>query len=372
MNVERKLALAAQAGRGGKAAAEKNRKLLKVAVHTLRYRLGRAQGVIMGGAKKWGHATPIFVTLTPDKDLPPMAREGYIASVDVEDAMLAEFPELDRFLSFIVRRELVRIRRLHGQPYPWCDDDILNTYRFCNIRREDDTVTTWLREHWRDPHRADPDLWFAMMVARFINQPVTLERLGYPVPFDPDHMLAVLSTPNKGGISIYRAAYMVRSDIDYTGKPKAEYLIEAQFKHAWNNRKRWRPDIDDSLNSYHTKLMGGYGMGSFMAAQLVADLKHVQPLKKASDWNTFAASGPGSRKGLNVVMGREMDKPWSEEDWRFTLGRLIEAGAPKLKEKELTLDAQDWQNCLCEFSKWWKAFTGIGRPKQKFKPPLQA
>jgi hypothetical protein len=317
-----------------------------------------------------GLPRPVFVEL----DLPGPLREDYISSVDVEDVMLAEFPELDRFLNFVMRRELIRVRRAHKQPFPWVDDDILNTYRFTNIRREDDAVTVWIRENWRKPHAQDKDLWFAMMVARFINQPATLERLGYPVPFDPERMVAVLSTPNQDGISLFRAAYMVRSDIEYTGKPKIEYLIEAQFKPAWANRKRWRPEDGDSLNSYHIKLMGGYGMGSFMAAQVVADMKHVQPLKSASDWWTFAASGPGSRKGLNAVMGRELTQPISEENWRFTLARLIEVSAPILKDKELDLklDAQDWQNCLCEFGKYWKAFTNIGRPKQKFKPPVSA
>lgn len=284
--------------------------------------------------------------------------------------MIDEFPQLGAFLNFVMKRELVRIRRKAGQPYPWSDDEIINTYRFTNVRREDDAVTGWIRDNWRKPNAKDPDLWFAMMVARFINQPATLERLGYPVPFDPDKMLAVLSTPNPGGVSIWRVAYMVRSDTEYAGKPKAEYLIEAQFKSAWMARELIRPRKEDTLNSYHMKLMDLlYGMGSFMAAQVVADLKHAPPLKNASDWSTFAASGPGSRKGLNAVMGRELDSPWTEDKWRTAHARLIEALAPKIKDKELPLklDAQDWQNCLCEFHKWWKAYTGVGRPKQKFK-----
>jgi len=284
--------------------------------------------------------------------------------------MFDEFPQLTLFLNFVMKRELIRVRRKAGQPYPWSDDDILNTYRFTNIRREDDAVTKWVRDNWRKPNAKDKDLWFAMMVARFINQPATLERLGYPVPFDPSKMLAVLTAPNPNGVSIWRVAYMVRSDTEYAGQPKANYLVEAQFIPAWEKRAMMRPLGDETLNSYHMRLMDQlYGMGSFMAAQVVADLKHVQPLKSASDWATFAASGPGSRKGLNAVMGRELDEPWAEDKWRLAHARLIEALAPSIKAKELglKLDAQDWQNCLCEFSKYFKALTGVGRPKQKFK-----
>jgi hypothetical protein len=284
--------------------------------------------------------------------------------------MFDEFPQLTLFLNFVMKRELIRVRRKAGQPYPWSDDDILNTYRFTNIRREDDAVTKWVRDNWRKPNAKDKDLWFAMMVARFINQPATLERLGYPVPFDPAKMLAVLTTPNPDGVSIWRVAYMVRSDTEYAGQPKANYLVEAQFIPAWEKRAMMRPLGDETLNSYHMRLMDQlYGMGSFMAAQVVADLKHVQPLKSASDWATFAASGPGSRKGLNAVMGRELDEPWAEDKWRLAHARLIEALQPMIKKKELDLklDAMDWQNCECEFSKWFKAYTGVGRPKQKFK-----
>jgi hypothetical protein len=285
--------------------------------------------------------------------------------------MIDEFPQLGKFLDFVMKRELIRIRRKHGHPYPWSDDDILNTHRFTNIRREDDKVTVWIRDNWRKGHASDKDLWFAMMVARFINQPETLERLGYPIPFKPEHMLAVLSTPNPGGVSIWRAAYMVRSDIEYAGQGKGDYLIEAQFKPAWEKRMLMRPMADDTLNSYHMRLMDMlYGMGSFMAAQVVADLKYTLPLKEASDWKTFAASGPGSRKGLNAVMGRELTEPWTEDKWRTAHARMIDALQPMIKKKELDLklDAQDWQNCLCEFHKWWKAYTGVGRPKQRFKP----
>jgi hypothetical protein len=32
----------------------------------------------------------------------------------------------------------------------------------------------------------------------------------------------------------------------------------------------------------------------------------------------------------------------------------------------IVLSAQDYQNCLCEFHKYWKARTGLGRPKQNY------
>jgi hypothetical protein len=68
-------------------------------------------------------------------------------------------------------------------------------------------------------------------------------------------------------------------------------------------RKNMRPQTGDTLEST-TTADGFDGLGSFIAAQVVADLKYIEPLNKRFDWQTFAASGPGSRRGLNRVARR--------------------------------------------------------------------
>ena len=85
-----------------------------------------------------------------------------------------EAPRKDQvtpLLYFIGERERIRIRRANGEPPPWTDDPILREWSFCNVRREDDRVTRWIAEDWRVPHVDDPDLWFAMVIARFVNWP---------------------------------------------------------------------------------------------------------------------------------------------------------------------------------------------------------
>ena len=47
--------------------------------------------------------------------------------------------------------------------------------------REDDWVTKWIRDKWREPHADDPDPWFAMVFTRFVNWHDTLREIGYPV-----------------------------------------------------------------------------------------------------------------------------------------------------------------------------------------------
>lgn len=272
---------------------------------------------------------------------------------------------VERLVAFIREREQVRIakERDGGQTL----DPILSTYRFCNVRREDDRVTRWIADNWRTPHTDDPDLWFAMVVARFINWPETLADLTYGevVPWSSGGFKNTMLARAEAKEKLYTGAYMVRAG-STPGEPKYAYQEREVFTPMWEARQRLRPDHTDTLNSYHMLLGQFHGLGSFMAAQVVADLKYVEPLKSASDWWTFAASGPGSRRGLNRVLGRNKDAPWTEEDWRHSLRRLQEETARPLG-KELQLHAQDLQNCLCEHDKYMRVVLGEGRPRALYR-----
>jgi hypothetical protein len=143
---------------------------------------------------------------------------------------------------------------------------------------------------------------------------------------------------------------------------KAVYLAYKVLTPLWNQRDYIRPITDDSLASFAERLSGFTGMGSFLSAQVVADIKYVEPLKSASDWWTWASSGPGSRRGLNRVMGFPTDNKWNEAKWLSTL-RELHAKVNELAPDMPPLHAQDLQNCLCEFDKWKRVQLGEGRPR---------
>jgi 5-hmdU DNA kinase, helical domain len=104
-----------------------------------------------------------------------------------------------------------------------------------------------------------------------------------------------------------------------------------------------------------------------MAAQIVANMKYVEPLRSANDWMTFAASGPGSRPGLNRVLGRPVKANWTEDRWRATFRTLQDAITPELERIGITrLHGQDLQNCLCEFDKYERCRLGEGKPKRRY------
>jgi alpha-glutamyl/putrescinyl thymine pyrophosphorylase clade 1 len=279
----------------------------------------------------------------------------------------ANAPNTTQLLHLMSEREGIRIRRASGAPPPWTDDPILGAWSFCNVRREDDRTTRWIATNWRDPHADDVDLWFAMAVARFVNLPDTMAELGYPVPWDPERFLRVMADRKDRGELCYGPAYKIGTGGKAMEKPA--YQVQYVFAPLWARRERLRPRADDSLLGWHARLKQHEGLSDFMAAQVVADMKYVAPLSGARDWMTFAASGPGSRRGLNRVLGRPVDAPWQEDNWRAALRKLHDTIAPELQRIGLgDLHAQDLQNCLCELDKYERVRLGEGKPKRRFVP----
>jgi len=123
----------------------------------------------------------------------------------------------------------------------------------------------------------------------------------------------------------------------------------------WEIRDKVRPQPGESLMPFYKRLMSCYGVGSFLAGQVVADIKYIPLLRKCEDWDTFAASGPGSRRGLTRVLEQgDVLKPWQwrEDDWHAKILELRAQVNTALPACMAPLHAQDLQNCLCEYDKY--------------------
>lgn len=283
-----------------------------------------------------------------------------------------------RLVAFIVERDAVRFRRANNLPMDnlpdgkggyysvWTEDPILREYRFCNVRREDDAVTRWIASNLRVPQEHHPDLWFTMVICRLFNNVATLIELDLN-DWSPGlkGWREIVRARQKRGGRVFNPAYMITT----AGRKqdKIDYIFEL-LEGLWKRREQLRPQKGDTLQSYHILLGMTPGLGSFLTAQVVADLKYVEPLRSASDWHTFAASGPGSRRGLNRILGRSVKSPWSEDDWRQKLNKLQVATAVHLRRVGIELHAQDLQHNLCEYDKWMRAKLGEGTPKQRYRP----
>jgi hypothetical protein len=282
------------------------------------------------------------------------------------------------FMKFILARETLRQRKegeltnYNGDFYfkPWTNDPILRMYRFCNVRREDDKVTKWIAENWRNPNAKEKDNWFAMAVARWINWPDTLSRIGYPVPWVPKTVVKTMKTWRADGGKVWTGAYMIGTQGN--AKDKIDFVVDNVLSPMWANRAVIRPRAGDCLESFNDRLQDQYAMaGGFMGGQVIADIKYTdQYLKVAKDWWTWAVSGPGSRRGLNRVMGQDPDCPWKEKEWLATAHRLALALDHPGSGLPFKLHMQDIQNCLCEFDKYERVRLGEGRPRSLYPGAL--
>jgi hypothetical protein len=290
-----------------------------------------------------------------------------------------KFPLLNEFVAFIAERWAIHQRRLKGKEPPWTDDPILQRFKFTNVRREDDRVTRWIHENWLQPHQDDlPGAVFAMCMARLVNLPAALEALGYPERWNAARFTRIMEARKAAGLRVFNAAYIVNS-VGGVGRSKARHLGEVVLPACWKARESVARALEGderafgSLKAAHERLQQVYSIGAFMSAQVLADLKWTPVGLRTTDWYTFAAWGPGSRRGLNRLRGVSVESGKSnflggEAVWLETLLELRRQVLPLLPAALRKLDAQNLQSCLCEYSKYAKVVDGSGKPKQLFKP----
>ena len=271
---------------------------------------------------------------------------------------------LKPFLQFIIERHRIYERRKAGTPAPWTDDPILLKYRFCNIYRELDAVTIWIGKFLREPLGNSPHLVTAMSAARLINKVDTLAALA-PIIMQngwDDSAEEVMRSIASNGKPITNAAYMVTTP---EGMDKA-----AGISFMLNSIHAAKIGKTETLAELAAKLMEHPRIGTFLAAQIVCDCRYTPKFSNCPDWWSFALSGPGSRRGLNYVYGREFDQSWEESDWHKHLRMLAEPINECLEKNGFPkTHAHDMQNMCCEGQKYFRAKLGVSEPKQLYRQP---
>lgn len=271
-----------------------------------------------------------------------------------------EFNAQDVLLHWICERECVRINKEGDKPKPWTTDKILQNYKFCNVKREDDRVTKWVHENWLYPYAKSADVAFAMCVARHFNWPETLSAVGFPNIWDPEFVRTVLKNRrDKLGKKIYTGAYTVST----CGRAmdKIDYSIDIVLSPLWLALRA--PERGETLQSYWSQLCKYEGFASFMAGQVVADLKFIAPLESASDWYSWAPLGPGSIRGLNRYFDRPLNYNVGQERG---LEEMREIQSMIFEHTGLKLALHNVQNCMCEFDKYCRLAYENGKVRSKY------
>ena len=269
-------------------------------------------------------------------------------------------------LSYWIReRERIRDLKERGFTRPWTQDTILQQYRFCNVNRDDDTVTRWIHENWSLPNQDSPMLPFALTVARMVNLPSTLSALGFPHVWDQHHFEDTLRFLKDSGNKVWTNAYMITGGYSKGGEPK-EAIIGRVLSQVYQNLGKLPIVPGDTLEDMSEKIKAP-GVGPFLSAQVIADLKRISPYDESADFFTWCAPGPGSTIGLNILHDRDFLAPTTPKKFKDEVNeiRITIRG-----NTGLHLDAQNTQNCLCEFNKYYRTKYSDYTPKTRYVPAV--
>lgn len=279
------------------------------------------------------------------------------------------------FFAYMNERERIRLKKESGAPWPWTDDPILRSFSFTNVDREDDKTTRWLRQNWTVPNEHKPLDVQLMNIATF-RYFCTIEfatALGYQDEFQPEKIKALAKSMKARGLKVFTGAFVITNQ--GISAPKEEVVVDIFLKGLHDVRhkvievaqttKSWEKTADV------VRAVQGYGGSGFMAKELLVDCYHTPILRGCVDRNTWTPAGPGARRGLNRLYGRETEKALNE---RQALKEMLELFA--LREQYLEphvdlrkIDLHGVQFSLCEFDKYMRTKLGEGKPRSKYSPP---
>ena len=257
---------------------------------------------------------------------------------------LINYPRTQDLAYWINEREAIRMRKESGVPGPWSVDPAMATVRYCNVHREDDKVTRYLRGN---PIYSNPSVpvW-VVVLSRMVNRISTLKALELHVlDGDLEACKQCMKALRAEGVTIWGNAYTIST----CGRSmdKIDYVFDHVISVVKDVPGVWGFFSCQETFDALTKIDG---LGSFLAGQVVADLKNMRghPLNSAPDFDTFAVHGPGSLRGLAAYFGA----PATPATFKTLLATATAQVTPFLANYVGPIHAQDMQNCFCEFSKF--------------------
>lgn len=277
-------------------------------------------------------------------------------------------PHLAQSIYWIKERESIRRKKESGAPPPWTKNPLMAETRWCNVRRMDDKVSRWLMDNYYRKDMVVKQAVLAATMARLINRPETLIKLcpkGFG-RFDHGRFSSILAGMRDNKEQVFTGVYIING-ANANGRSKAQLVMD-------NLQDMSDQLVPADINVYsmqetHTGLMRFQGLGSFIAGQVVADLRHV--LNGRGFWEDrmdWAPQGPGSSRGLNYVFNTP-DARMNQEQFLVRLkiyrDAVMRNAAVRAVAEDRGLEMHDFQNCLCETSKWARLQTG-GRSKNKY------
>lgn len=291
----------------------------------------------------------------------------------------------DAWWRFASERQNIYFRRLHGDPEPWTDDEILRGYRFTNAYRVADRVSQYLISeviYHEDLPREPSEVVFRILLFKLFNRIETWELLTRhmgPIvlaerPFA--RIDEILMEKLLAGRRIYSAAYIMPTR-GAGGCAERKHQMHLQLLEQMMGDSLAEKLADARSMKEGFDLLRSYpSIGAFLAYQFITDINYSEEVDFRED--EFVAAGPGAREGLQRCFAntgglspeeliRVMMDIQHEEfdrlglDFQSLFGRRLQL--------------IDCQNLFCEVAKYARVRFprltppgGRARIKQKFRP----
>lgn len=281
----------------------------------------------------------------------------------------------ERFFDFMCKREALRLKKETGAPWPWSDDVILNTYKFTNVKREHDRTTRWMRQHWTGPNEGRPpgEIIFNCALFRYFGTWEFAAALGWQIDWQPDEVIALAKRRSGERLRVFTGAYIIPT-LGHRG-PKSEAVCRLVLSPLWEVREKlglialqtrsWRATAECM------RQMPGFGGTGFLTKEVLQDVIQTPVLASAVDRNTWCPAGPGARRGLNRLTGRNLRASVRECRLLSEMINLFRDAARHMPIWMPELELHDIQFQLCEFDKYERVRLNEGAPKAKYRSSIR-
>jgi hypothetical protein len=267
------------------------------------------------------------------------------------------------YWQFASRRQAVFEARLSGKKWPWTDDPILQTYKFCNVFRAADRVSQFMIRdvaYGNDPDSTAGDRIFQVVAFRTFSKIQTWRGVTDELGGAPklEHLRdgafgRALDRVKAASGGLYTGAFILCANKAFGFDEKHRNhvgLFKHMFlEHACAERVLQAPSLEAVV-----RLLEGFPLlGPFMAYQTAIDLNYSELINFSE--NDYTQAGPGALRGLKKAFATLGDYTpaeailWMVERQEEEFSRL---SLPFLGLFGRKLHSIDCQGLFCELDKY--------------------
>lgn len=319
--------------------------------------------------------------------------KGYWVEPDFEQVKIRQ-DMLDQYWWWIHERQNIWHKRvILGEPAPWTENTTLQVYKFTNAIRDLDRLTIYYIDHLlsnlEDNETSKKELVLNTMIYRLFCRVDTWEEIGYLklANWNEEWPKAKerLRERRASGESMFTSAYYV-NDLK-SANPNKE-TNSNKTENAIAMIEGWVSKIDDIYKRAFVEVKDMKeqmeifkelpAIGHFTAYEWACDFclpERYAGIKLVPfDDDSYTNVGPGAKRGINWIF--EDTGNMTDLQTIFFLRSIAKSEFERLgydKTMKWPAKVKDFnlriiEHDLCEVQKFFKAETGQGRPKVKFKP----